>query len=477
MYALIGIASIYFGYMKLARVNLVLVGGLVVYFGFAKLSPLVEGFTTVHFHLITLMLVSLAVFDSNERFYVILSSSFLIGLFFTFPYIRQYFHPENPNQLTQPNLTYFIQIVTVLGFLIGFNSFIVSALRKAEKQSKLRNKELESALKELRDTQERLIQKEKLATLGLIVNGVAHEMNTPLSAIKAQAELILFDFPQILEEWNFSFMGISVQENVLLHTLIKDAISDKAFLGTREERQIRLQTEKELRLDNIAHATEIANLLDKMRIRDNLQMYYPLFRLPNAIDVLEEVHRLVSIRLSAEVILQAADRTARVVSMLNTFSRSNTANQKTKIAIPNIIEHALKMNENYLAGKIEVQKVYNYTEPYLLYEDEMTQVCNQIIHNAILASGGVGVIRILVDKELENGIPKIIVRFIDSGIGISAEEKQNIFEPFFTTKPQGQGIGLGLYFSRNQVEKLGGTLTFNSVPGNTEFRITLPLVQ
>jgi signal transduction histidine kinase len=101
---------------------------------------------------------------------------------------------------------------------------------------------------------------------------------------------------------------------------------------------------------------------------------------------------------------------------------------------------------------------------------ELNQVWSNLIENAIDAvpnSGNVIVRASCVGRD-------VVVRVIDDGPGISEEYKKKVFDPFFTTKPMGQGTGLGLDISRRIVRRHSGSIEFDSVPGRTEFRVTLP---
>jgi signal transduction histidine kinase len=104
---------------------------------------------------------------------------------------------------------------------------------------------------------------------------------------------------------------------------------------------------------------------------------------------------------------------------------------------------------------------------------ELNQVWGNLIDNALdaVAHGGhVHVTAVSNDKQ-------VIVRIVDSGSGIPPEIRDRVFDPFFTTKPQGQGIGLGLDIVHRLVRHNDGAIEFESAPGQTEFRVSLPIAE
>jgi signal transduction histidine kinase len=101
---------------------------------------------------------------------------------------------------------------------------------------------------------------------------------------------------------------------------------------------------------------------------------------------------------------------------------------------------------------------------------ELNQVWANLIANAIDAAGDGG----SVEVSARHTGDAVVVQVVDDGPGIPAELRERIFEPFFTTKPAGDGVGLGLAIARRLIDQHEGELEIDSVPGRTEFRVTLP---
>jgi len=130
-----------------------------------------------------------------------------------------------------------------------------------------------------------------------------------------------------------------------------------------------------------------------------------------------------------------------------------------------------------LAGKmppgIRVVKDYSAGLPRIsAYAGELNQVWTNLIDNALAAMGDTGVLTVRTGMDHD----QVFVEFGDTGPGVPPELKERIFEPFFTTKPVGQGTGLGLDISwRIVVNKHHGAITCESAPGDTRFRVRLPI--
>jgi signal transduction histidine kinase len=108
----------------------------------------------------------------------------------------------------------------------------------------------------------------------------------------------------------------------------------------------------------------------------------------------------------------------------------------------------------------------------MAYGSELNQVWTNLIDNAIHAVGGAG--KICIGTSLEDN--QLVVEIVDNGSGIPPEVQSHMFEPFFTTKSVGTGTGLGLVISNRIVgDRHGGEIEFESRPGETRFKVRLPV--
>jgi signal transduction histidine kinase len=141
--------------------------------------------------------------------------------------------------------------------------------------------------------------------------------------------------------------------------------------------------------------------------------------------------------------------------------------------VHDLLDSTLLMLAGKLGQGIKVVKDYDRTLPKIpAYAAELNQVWTNLIDNAVSAMGGHGTltVRTALDRE------KLLVEFGDTGPGVPKDIQPRIFEPFFTTKPVGEGTGLGLDISwRIVVKKHHGEINLVSEPGDTRFRVWLPL--
>ncbi len=276
------------------------------------------------------------------------------------------------------------------------------------------NEELKATLEDLKHMQEKLVQSEKMASLGVLSAGIAHEINNPINFVYAGINSLLRDFEDI---------GPVINEISKLNPNGED-LKDK------------LEYVKRLKEEN----------------------YFD-----EAIEAIPEIIKDIKI---------GADRTAEIVKGLRSFSRIDKGEMKYADIHEGIDMTLILLKNNY---KNHIQIVKNYDESLTklkCYPGKMNQVFLNLLSNAIDAIPDKGTIWITTKKEENNAI--IIVK--DDGSGISKEAQVKLYDPFFTTKPVGQGIGLGLSISYGIIKEHNGEIKVNSKPGQgSEFLIILPL--
>ena len=296
-------------------------------------------------------------------------------------------------------------------------------LRQYQVELEWRNKELQQALDELKAAQAQLVQSEKMASLGVLTAGIAHEINNPVNFIGASARglrKMLRHIENVLEQYGQINPDNAVEELERIN-----------------------QFKQELEFDDL-------------------------------LDGLEE--------LTANI-HSGAERTAEIVKGLRTFSRLDEVEKKLADIHENL-DSTLALLRNQYKGTITIRKDYGDIPPIMCYPGKLNQVFMNILVNAIDAikrkegPSAAEEIRIktsLVDKEDKRFVT---IEFIDTGPGIPEQIQNRIFEPFFTTKDVGEGTGLGLSISLGIIESHGGTIKVESTPGKgANFRICLPLQQ
>ena len=341
-----------------------------------------------------------------------------------------------------------------------------------ERRVEERTAELQKALQNLRSTQEQLIFSEKMAALGQLIAGIAHEINSPLGAIKGSAETLIETLPNLLRLLS-SLQAQDPQTISNLWSWIQNTllVKERPILTSREERALRKRFAASLEEAGLPDPESAARRLVEAGLhqKNDLDPILSLLHIPETIDL---IYLLGQLRLQLENILLASQRTRKVVFALKSYVHTS-GDRSTPVLtdLPESIDTILTLYQNQLKQGVEVETYYDPALPKLyLFADEIGQVWTNIIQNAIQAMNGQG--RLRIEAQLNGDF--IRVSFTDNGPGIPPEILQRIFEPFFTTKSRGEGTGLGLDICRRIVEKHHGRMEVSSQPGQTTFHVLLP---
>jgi signal transduction histidine kinase len=307
----------------------------------------------------------------------------------------------------------------------------------------------------------------------LLIAGVAHEVNTPISAVKASARNLLRSLPVVLQDVPATLQNLSQNDRDLFFELVSQSIQSSTDLTSAEERAYRKKVKAVLDEYDIPESYELAKELVEIRVVENVEKFIPLFQIPDYRQLLDKVYTMGQFKKNLDNIDIAAEKTARVVRALKSYSHTQQHDAFVLTSLSENIETILTVYANQIKYGIQVVKNFAELPPIPLYPDEIGQVWTNIINNAVYAMKGHGTLTIDIGAENDTAF----VRITDSGPGIPPEVQSRIFEPFFTTKPQGEGTGLGLDICRKIVEKHRGTIELDSVPGKTAFTVRLPMTQ
>ncbi len=338
-----------------------------------------------------------------------------------------------------------------------------------------KNQELASALAELQATQQQLIESEKMAALGQLVAAVAHEINTPIGAIRSSAGSISGFLTSTLEELPGLFQTLNEEQGQDFLALLGRSLHQELTLSTKEERKLkkalRIQLE-ELEFSQ-ANAENVADTLVIMGIYNEINAFLPLFTRKNGFDVLQLAYKLSQIKRGMTTIQTATERASKVVFALKTYAHYEQSGKMTQANLTEGIETVLTLYQNQFKQGVNVVRKYGKLPLLLCYPDELNQVWTNLIHNALQAMDNRGTLMIdaiVIDEQVQ-------ISFTDSGKGISEEIKSKIFAPFFTTKAPGEGSGLGLDIINKIIKKHQGKIEFESIPGETIFKVFLPITR
>ena len=336
---------------------------------------------------------------------------------------------------------------------------------------------LHTVLFRLRETQAMLQHNERMAQLGTLTAGVAHELNNPASAVRRAADQLLEELPR------FKQAQLALQ-------LLSLTAGQRSKLDT-EIRRAEEQAGRPPELDALARSdreSALESWLDKHGVSDSWQLA------PALVDLAYDVARLEDLaqefgsgqfgtviqalntsyliqRLSTEI-GQAAGRISELVRALKGYSYLDQGPVQP-VDVHQGLEDTLMILRGKLKPGISVRREYAEDLPRIQgYGSELNQVWTNLIDNALDAVDGAGEIVLRTREEGD----WIIVEVSDNGPGIPEEIQGRVFDQFFTTKEPGEGTGLGLDISyRIVVDKHRGNIRLSSQPGNTRFEVRLPV--
>ena len=344
---------------------------------------------------------------------------------------------------------------------------------KNQKLLETANSELRETLNDLQRAQDQLILSEKMAALGQLIAGVAHEVNTPLGVIKASSENMAASLDESLKELPIMLKQGSEEAIEFFFELLDRSSKKKPNYTAREERKLKRELIEKLEDANVEDADSIADTLVEMGVYDEIEPYFPVFKNKKNSTILELANNISILRRSHQNISEAVKRAAKVVFALKSYAHFEQVVDMQEEGVIEEIEVVLTLYSNLLKHGITVVKQYGDIPKIQCNPDELAQVWTNIIHNAIQAMEKSGTLTIDV-SQVDNMIK---ISITDTGPGIPETIRDKVFEPFFTTKPRGEGSGLGLHIISRIIEKHQGKIDFTSKPGETTFNVYLPLVQ
>lgn len=333
---------------------------------------------------------------------------------------------------------------------------------------------LRTILRRLKSTEAMMVNQEKLAGLGRISAGLAHELNNPASAVSRFADQL----NQSIRAWESATAELLANEDreyverFLLNRLNEDA------RGTEQGRSAIEQLDLEDELARYLEAVGIESPWDAATslatagwTPSDLNELESTTSSAGFVPALAWLSADASIRITLEELRTSAERLSEIVRSVKGYAHMDRA-PRERLDVNRGLRDTLTMLR-YRMKTIELELDLSEELPEIEgYPGELNQVWTNLLVNAIDAMDNTG--RLSVQTSHEDG--EILVRITDSGIGIPEDLRNRLFEPFFTTKDVGVGTGLGLHISHNIVaDHHGGRIKVESRPGRTEFTVCLPV--
>lgn len=344
------------------------------------------------------------------------------------------------------------------------------------------HEELANSHQHLQHTQAQLIQSEKRASLGQLVANVAHEINTPIGAVKASADNIAQASLTLLSDLPRLFQLLTPEEAELFHRLVARVQQSETLLSSREERALRREVSAFLQQHALSSADTANNAdhaatLVQLHAHTALQEFLPLLRHAQLDFILRCAYGVALIANNTHNISTALARVSKIIYALNSFTQRSPHGQMILADVRLSLETVLTIYQSQIRQGIELVRKFSDIPAIYCWPDELAQVWTNLIHNALQAMQGQhheGRLTIEV-RQTDSGV---LVAITDNGCGIASNIREQIFQPFFTTRPAGEGSGLGLDIAQKIVHKHGGRIEVESELGQgSTFSVYLPFGQ
>ncbi len=336
----------------------------------------------------------------------------------------------------------------------------------------------------VRDFTKMTQQTEKMASLGRLSAGLAHELNNPVAAVVRSADTLKTHMRATPDAFK-----------AIMHLDLTDEQVDSVNTVFFKKLDERVKTGATLTmLQRSSLEDEVTDWLDDHGVDDAVDLAGPLVEYGFSVDdldgILEKigdenlagvanwlVNNLVTEKLVFDI-SEASKRISTLVGSIKNYTHMDRGGGKEQVQLGEGIRSTLTLLEHKVRNKhIALTLSIPDDLPTICgWPGELNQVWTNLIDNAIdaLPDGGKLDISSHLDRQSE-GLTFVLTKVIDNGPGIPADIQDKIFEPFFTTKGIGKGTGLGLDIVQGVVKHHNGSINVNSQPGRTEFSVCLPV--
>jgi PAS domain S-box-containing protein len=372
--------------------------------------------------------------------------------------------------------------------LVLFSQMLVNVYKRLDyirelNESKMKIEEVNASLEERVaentkkniDLSKSIIEQEKLATIGEISAGIAHDLNTPLGTIKVGADNVRFMLSSILKR---ELNSLSKEDLELIHNRV-ETVETEMFVGGLQLRKEKAELLKQIMEDypNVDESIQekIVDNLVKARInKDEKEIIAKIYASSNPLLFVEVLYQVQMAASQLETIKKSSDKAVKVVQDVRAFIKGEVSqNERKEFNIHENISTVLGIFNYELRQNVDLKFEVDPSLTMIGYDVKLFQLWSNLIKNAFEAMDDQEEKYIGIYSQVENG--KIQLTFENNGPKIPEEVRDNMFKKFYTTKAKKSGTGLGLSIVKNILHDHNATIEVFSDEQITKFIVTFVL--
>lgn len=311
---------------------------------------------------------------------------------------------------------------------------------------------------------------DKISALGSLTDGIAHELNSPLGAIRSTAGSLESNMRRCLEDQRNLLVDLSPPERAAYHSLLDGALNNHAHPDRLLDRDLRKRMDSFLSDRGLRDREDLVDALIGLGAEEDPASFEGWLSSDRGIEHLLAASRVMENFYSVRLINLASRTAAKVVDTLRGYIYTGDDGVQESLSISEEVDLVLTQFRSRIREGLEVRRQYDPEARVQGDRRRLSMVWHALIKNALDAMERGGVLGLRTYAE--GG--RVRVEVSDTGPGIDPAVRDRIFEPFFTTKRGGAGMGLGLDIARKIVQGHGGTIGYRSGPEGSVFRVDLP---
>lgn len=333
------------------------------------------------------------------------------------------------------------------------NAQLQTALQQTEssrQQAQQAQAQSDLAMANLQEFEPILLQSEKMAALGQLTSGIAHEIHIPLRTVKTNGKNVAQAMHRMFVNLPILFRALSPANMRLFLQMISHEEQNAPLPALSVSRKISSQ----LFEVGTPHARQAARTLIELNAQARLTDFLPLLQHEQAELIVDTAAQAAVIIHGTDKINIAVDHVSKVVTALKSFSRFDASGSKIETNLIDGIEIILTIHQNQFRHGITLVRQYQRLPLVPCWPGELNQVWNNLIQNALDAMHDAGTLTIATAKVGD----EVLVSVSDTGCGIDPAHINQIFNAFFTTKGDGKNNGFGLTIARKIIERHQGRI-------------------